>query len=364
MQTDTHPNSHIVYVLRARMFSGESRKELEDYFADSYKGVGSYFSKGGMRTATGLTIPEENLLLPDVLNIPQEDRDFRKEVTTWYQNIDTKIPAHKWDNATLKGGKPLEIGLERSNTEPVSEYNMPINVEHYLRYRQIIGHPFVAMNEAEGNGNQLKQFYIFDPEEVSLGNLGINEAKDKALTAYLTIKDKPRTVQQYLTLLGKNTKLIKKGEEAMELRKLAESKPEEFIKVDVDKDKAIKYTIEEMVNYKILERVNQRLLTKDGEEIGRSIKEAVLYLKDTHNSKSFAMLKAQLQEAWKKDSISVDTDEDLEPLDEQPKKSLANLVKEKKAEPATEPAGLEIYQEETTTKDTDPPIGGALADVE
>lgn len=345
---ELHPNSHIVYIRRASMFASSSRKELDEYFAESHRGVGSYFQKGGMRTATGLSFEEENLLMPEIINIPATDRDFRKEVTTFFQNLETKVPAHKTDAKTgvVTGGKALEIGLRISNTNPVTEENMPIEVEHFIRWRHAMGHPQVAMTEAEGNGSQLKSYYIYDPEEVSLDNLTINDAKDKALTAYLSIKDKPRSVLQYLTLLGINTTIIKKGEEAIKLRDAAEKKPEAFLKIVNDTNKEYKYLIEEMVNHGILTRVGNRLVNKDGEVIGRDITEAVLYLKDSHNTKAFVTLKAQLQDKWKNKSISMDSDDDLSEQDkaiaEEAKAStLAEKINLKKAEAAAETTTLE-----------------------
>lgn len=327
MDITKHPNSHIVYVRRAPMFASSARKELDEYFAESYKAVGSYFSKGSTRTATGLTITEEDLLMPYILNIPKEDRDFRKEVNVWFQNIATKVPA--------RDGVKLEIGLEKSNSEPVSENNKPINVEEYIRYKHIIGHPHVALNEEEGTGNQLKQYYIFDPEEVSLASIGINDQRDEALSKYLLIKDKPRSVRMYLTLTGIDVRAIRKGEEAMRLRDVADKSPNKFLAAYNDKDREIKYHIEDMIHYKILERIGSRIVTPEGVELGRDMKETVLYWKDTRNTKDVVMLKSRLQEAWKKESVSMDEEDLKEDRDlvgaESEKSAAINLDKSKGA---------------------------------
>lgn len=304
MEAIVSPNSHIVYIRRLPQFASAAQKDLEEYFANSQRGYGSYFTKGSVRTATGLTPTEEDLLMPYILSIPKEDRDFRKGVTGWFEGISVKVPA--------KEGLPLEIGLYKSNSEPVGPDNLPLSITDYIKYRHALGHPWIAASEDSGRGNQLMQYYIFDPNEVSKVAVNQNEERDEALGYYLTIKSNARSVGMYLTLLGVRTNTIRKGEEAVELRKIVDKKPKAFITLYNDKDKEIKYIIEEMVNYGILERVNTRVLLKEtGEQIGRDIKEAVLYLKDSRNTKMYATLQARLQEKWKTNSISVETDADL-----------------------------------------------------
>ena len=248
--------------------------------------------------------------MPYILSIPKEDRDFRKGVTTWFESMSVKVPGKLGSNPVE--GLPLEIGMEKDNSQPVSAENLPINITDFIKWRHALGHPWIANSEETGKGNQLKQYYIFDPNAVSKVNISINEQRDKALGYYLTIKDNIRSVTMYLTLLGVRTNQLRKGEEVIELRKLVDKDPDKFIRLYNDKDKEMKYIIEEMVNNNILERVSTRVLIKEnGEQIGRDTQETVLYMLDSRNTKVYNALKARLQEAWKKTSVSVETDEDL-----------------------------------------------------
>ncbi|CAM6001146.1 unnamed protein product [Sphagnum balticum] len=284
-----------------------ARPELAEILAEGQRGYGAYFSPGSARTATGLSPTEEDLLLPYILNIPKDDKDFRKAVNVHYEGISIKVPG--------KEGLKLEIGLEGSNSEPVSKDNLPINVDNYLKYRHALGHPWIAPSETEGKGNQLKQYYIFNPSEVSKVNINVNEQRDKALGLYLSIKDNSRTVRMYLTLLGVRTDQLRTGEEVLRLRELVDKKPEDFIKLYNDRDKEIKYIIEDMINNNILERVNGNILVKDdGTKLGQDMKTAILFLTDTRNTKLYSVLKARLTEKWKKLTGSFDTDEQLEPV--------------------------------------------------
>jgi len=315
---ENHPNSHIVYIRRKSLFDTSERPELEEYFAGSSVSVVSYFAKGTARPASGLLIPEENLLLPHVLGIPAEDRDFRKEVNNYYSNINSKIPAMSIP-ARDEDGLPLEIGLYIDNKAPISRENLPLNVEQYLRYRQIIGHPQVGAGlegetEDDAKGNQMRRFYVHDPAKAQTTTLSSNEMRDQALLKYVAVKTNPRTVRMYLTLLGVNVNSLRAGEELTRLRDIAEKNPADFLKISGDKNLEIKYMIEELVHYKILTRVGERVLNGNT-EIGRSLLEAVLYLKDSHNTAVFASLKAALQNAWAKNSVSVELEEDLQMKD-------------------------------------------------
>lgn len=384
---ETHPNSHIVYIRRKGLFDTEARPELEEYFSGSSVSVGSYFAKGTARPGSGLMIPEENLLLPYVLAIPADDQDFRTKVNEFYSNIDSKVPADQNPPRTTDG-LALEIGLYKDNSKPISATNLPLNVGQYLKYRQIILHPWVGIDESE-KGNQLKRFYVFDPNKVQSITLSANEQKDAALTKYLMVKGNARTVRMYLTLLGVNTSTLKPGEELNKLRSLAETQPAEFIKIANDKDKEMRYIIEDMVHYKIVEKVGDRLLS-DGTVLGRDMREAILFLSDSHNTAVFTSLKAKLQNAWVKNSVSVETEEDLKPkenpeTDAELEKRLGSKVQEAthaaidttakvkaknqpKAEPVPEPepqkaTGLDI-ETEPAVEPEGGYIEGGLGDID
>lgn len=308
----THKHSHIVYFRRAPLFANESRKELEDYFANSSRAIGAYFTKGSTRDATGLTITEENLLMPHMLSIDKTDRDFRAQVNNYFRDIDSKIPAGTRET----DGLALEIGLEKGGTD-MDENNMPINVEHYIRCKHALGHPQVASSPELAKGNQLIQYFMYDPKAASTTAIDANQLKDNALQKYLTIKDNPKSVRMYLTLLGVNPATVKKGEELIRLRALAENNPTKFMEVANNKNQTMEYTIRDMINVGVLKTVGDRILTTEGTVIGRDMHDAVLHLLDAQNSKSLAFLKSQQQEAWKKTSVSVDTIEDLDPSDRQ-----------------------------------------------
>lgn len=276
-----------ITIHRKLPFNHENRKELEDWFADAVVSVGSYFvSSGSYRPASGLSLTEEKLLLPDVLSIAAEDKiTFLKARDKFYHELDTPIP---------RDGCKLNIGLE-DNDKKISEDNLPRALEDYVRYRHIIKHPDVALNKLEGERDPLKRFWIEDPDDVIKQQRAANEAKDLAMSDYLQIKGKEEKVDQVLTAMGVNPDNL--SDKLHRLRQLSEERPADFHKIVNDPDLALQYEIERMVQHGVLDRVHQRfVLPGTAEEIAGNMREMILWMKDKKKSKDVNILRVQLRE--------------------------------------------------------------------
>lgn len=321
----TPKNSRVVYLKRLPASIPESGAEgvpeLMAYFANSYRAVGSFFPKNSMRPGTGISLTDENLLLPYVLNIDSTDRDFRMRVTDFYHAITTKVEPHDVNGV---GGTRLEIGLD-NNEEPMSKDNLPLNAMDYIRYKQVLGHPEVAASKADGKGNSRKLYYIDNPLDVNKIDLSVADQKDAAMEAYFTIKKDPNKIVQYLMLLGTKNLSTIKGKEQVTLRNLAMTEPKNFLDVHLDKEKDAKYLIKDLVIANILELAGSIVLIKENrEQIGGNEKEAVAYIRNPTNSKQIVILRSMLQQ-WKKSKNTT-----IEDLDDEvvPPKSEINLNKE------------------------------------
>lgn len=296
-----HPNSKVVFLRRAPMSipeaSNSNDAEVKAYFDNAFRALGSYWTKGSMRVGTGLNIQEENILMPYLLNIPAQDRDFREKATQFFHDISTKVDPVNSDG---KGGTRLEVGLFTDNDEPISEKNLPLNVSDYIRWRHALTHPEVAMSEEESRSSSLKHYYIFDP--VTVRNTSVSDAdfKDESFAGYLEVKKNPDVINQYLTLLNIDP-AKHRGAESVKLREVAEKQPKEFLKVHLDKDKNGKFLIKSLVNAGVLEELGTRLLIKEnGFQIGGTLQEAIAYLKDKENTQQLAIFKALVQDYRKK----------------------------------------------------------------
>lgn len=294
-----HKNSKIVTICRVMSFTHEANNdpETKEWFGQAARDIGSYFQGRYSKIAgSGLTQDEEDLLMPKIVGLKKEHEKFRERVENFFHEISTKVP----DN-----GLSLEIGLISDNDAPVSAENMPLHVENYIKYKHALGHPKVAKSKDEGIGNQLISWYIDNPEDNEDLAKKEAEAKDAAMAIYLSIKEKPETVDRILTNMGVDIRKIK--DPVIELRKLAETKSKYFTIVANDKDLETKYRINKLIQTNILELVGTRIIVKEsGKEIGRDMKEAMLWYNDPTYSDQVGAMTARYKEFVKKRNVTVE----------------------------------------------------------
>lgn len=307
MDEKKHPNSRVVTIYQSSSFINKAQNiDVKEFITSAIKEIGSYFERGGStKIASGLSIIEEKLLLPEHLGVSETDKEYFKERNKFYSNFATKIPFI---------GLRLEIGLTNDNDAPLSynksdssKSNLPINLMDYLRYRHAANHPWVAISEKAGKGNQLKKFYIDDPVVSTQGKADLIAEQDKALTIYLQVKNNPEKVDMMLTLLGLDPRDII-GQTAEQttsmrmekLRSFVNTQAVVFQQVFEDRNFEIKYTIRTMVNTGIITKVGSKLLiTETGETLGNEDETIEFFKDEKSNSDKIAVLKARVQEALK-----------------------------------------------------------------
>jgi hypothetical protein len=275
-----------VKIKRKLPFNHEQHEAMEQWYEDAKRSIGAYFKGGGsVAVGTGLNNFEELLLMPMILMIPSTDPHFMIKVHEFFLEIDTEIP---------QTGKTLNIGL-RDNNLPLSEDNLPLNVEDYVRYRHAIKYPTLRLSEAEAKSNPLAEYYIENPEAQLQNDIDKQNNVDRAYAFYLAIKDKPEKIDIMLTVLGKNIDKIKNKH--TELSKFATEKPLEFIKAYEDKNAQIRYEILRLVEKGLLKRINQGfVLSETGQELAFTMDEMIMWIKDKKNTKDVNILRGQLRQ--------------------------------------------------------------------
>lgn len=284
----------IVYLRRLPLSNSEknSNEETQEYFNQGNRHLGSYFVKDSVRPGSGLTLTEEKLLMPAVVEMSSEDQKFIKESSRFFNDIYLKVPPH--DKKRNVGGLRLNVSLE-DDSKPLSKDNLPKSVLDYVKYRFILSHPLVAASEKEGSGNSLKEFYIFDESVVKAENVAEQDIKDAAMSAYLSIKDDEEKILQFLIFLNipRDEYL---GKEALVLRKQAEVNPSDFMKAFKNKHIEIISLLKEMIEARIVERAGDRFIYVESKDIfAVDEKDALTYLKDPANSNDVLAFKAKIQ---------------------------------------------------------------------
>jgi len=302
------------FIKRNRPFVHEQLKSVEaqEQLGLSRQGIGSYFvSSVSARKGTGLSEEEIILLLPQILSLQPTDPDFRKEVDRFYTEINTFISYDR--------GREFEVGLSIDNDLPVTHfievtqgdkavkvYNMPIELEDYVRFRHAQSHPWTAGSPEDAKGNTTIHFYVEDPELVVKNKLSSSDLADKAITVYQQVKDDELKVKAILTVLSP---FIKKkrpgevfvadnlpfGEQIIHLRELAISKPKSFYDAATDESLAEKYRIIELIRTGLLMRAGTSILVTESKEllgVGEEAAATALF-KNPANAQTLQMLKHQ-----------------------------------------------------------------------
>jgi hypothetical protein len=296
----THPNSKKVTIYRLQPFNHQAQKGLDEWFANANTSIGSYFKKGGSkRVETGLEDWEAKRLLTMMVNAEAGDKDFKEKVEKYFIDINTKVGSD---------GLELEIGLEENNSKGIffkknaddeeGVENYPISLEDYITYRHALLHPFVAIGKEEGESNPLAKFYIEDKNKEASHLIKSETIKDEALALYLEMSKDNAKVSMFLALLGTNYKNINKEERPLALKNLAIKNAQLFIDTVNDKDAATKFFIKRLVSADIILKEGNRYLY-EGEQLGITLTDFVLYVQDKANSETVGIMKAKLAEFGK-----------------------------------------------------------------
>jgi hypothetical protein len=298
------PNSRIVTIFRANSFLDDAQKSSAlEFVSMSKRSLGSYWETSHSKAiGSGLNFSEQKLLMPHVVDCEVSDREFRKRCSEYFAEIKTTVPYDK--------GIELEIGLS-DNTKALGEVlengevNLPINIYDFVRYRHAVAHPEVAASLKDAAGNQLKQFYLFDPQAQIADNKVASDVNDKALALYLKVKDEPQKINMLLTLLkidprefsGPNAETLK----IEALKAKAQKNASDFVSIYEDKFFDELYVIQSLINTNVLKKIGETIIDPDlGTTIGHNTQEAVAWLKDKSNSESVVILKAKMQEGLAK----------------------------------------------------------------
>lgn len=274
-----------VTIKRKLPFYHEQQEDLRDWFSDANTAIGAFWEKGGgSKQGSGMSREEENLIMPHVLSIESNDRDFRRAVSKYFRDINTNIPQE---------GKTLVVSLQ-DDDEELSEENMPVDKVEYVMYRHAAAHPFTAESEALANANPLKKFFIEDPQEIVAAKKTELDKVDVALQDYFEVKKNAKKVEMLLTLLGEP---VEEGEDpVITLKAAAEKKPKAFHSIANDEDMKLKYEIKMMAGAGVLDIVKGKYLRTDNNETIGTENQTVAWFKDKANTKDVTMFKAMMQE--------------------------------------------------------------------
>lgn len=298
--TTAHPNSRKVTILRSNNFLSDAQKDpsAQEYIEAASRPLGPYYENHAAGTiGSGMHPSEIAIILPHIISIEASDKDFKKEVFKYFNELVTKVPA--------TSGLDLEVGLFLDNDKPVSEANLPLSPVDYVRWRHAKNHPWVADNREAARRDSKKYFYIYDKEAHNKIEQDKLVIQDKADEIYLKMKNNAGKVEQMLVRFGLDPRDFmgrqKNQQQQQALKKLTQDKASKFIEYYEEERFEQQYWLRAMVAAGVVKQIGTAYVdANNNKKLGHSELETLLFLEDKKNADVVSVLKSNTQEILSK----------------------------------------------------------------
>lgn len=260
--------------------------------------IGSSFDKDRKgQILTGLSMEEEKILLPSLLNSNFGSQNYYELKRLHYINMAIKVTDE---------GINLDNRLSKPDEE-LSVNNMPVNIQDYVLYKYIQAYRFVAKDKEELNYNTDATMYLVDTEQEELHEIEMTNKRDEAIAVYLKLKDSPEQIENALFTLwgvteeGKkvftNIELpfnLSKDKQKQIVQSIAQTNPIEFVKT-LGKDFSKKAELYKYISLGIITREGSTFLFEDV-AMGTTERDVYQFLIDPKNSRIYQTVKARTAE--------------------------------------------------------------------
>ncbi len=264
--------SRVVYI-RRRDTNTNIPKHV---YAESKRKIGSCFTQSG-DIIKGLSFSEEQKLLPSVLGMSHDNVNFFKAVKDFYTELTVEVALGK--------GTPLEVELDPQGN--------PTNLMDYIRYKFCLAHPYVSQHQDELKSKH--KYFIYDTKSEEDKNYSALEMRKTAYKEFIKLTAKEDKMDHVLRVLGIDPRSLSSEQKEMKLESSLESEPEAFFEVVTDKHLEDRAFVEQCISTGVIRKVGNTLLNGD-ENLGDSMEECILFIRDKKNSGVLVTLKARLKE--------------------------------------------------------------------
>lgn len=257
---------------------------------DANTKIGGSLTKNGS-ILKGITHDEEAKFLPRVLGVPYEHQEFMQRSDSYYNKMNIPVPEE---------GNELEIGTVVDTKDEKVPF-IPLNMDHWLKYKYAIAHREVAPNKANMHSDPNYRYYIEDMDaDVESTNKGIKE-KQAAFKEFIKISEDEARAELVLRVLApqhddriSTFKTWTKEQKENKLSLYLDKNPKLFYEVCADKDIALKAEIESMVDALVIQKVGNAYIF-GSEPLGDDMAQVIAKLKAPSNSELYTILKAKLE---------------------------------------------------------------------
>ena len=293
--------SEIVYCRRkprAELPETDDKEQIirfhEDDEVNTY--IGASLTQNG-QVRKGLTIEEEYLYLPPIINISPDDIKWAKETENYWNNLHVNVPA--FDGLKLQVGtvkkKIANPAAKDAKDKKEIEVIVPINYSDYVLYKYLLVYNKCANRKDEMDKSTKITMYLYSEKELLQTKSAAMDVKRAAYKALFEIEEKEETMRTLLWYAGKtvkngatitsinysNSEVLEMGRKALKVTcaDLAEERPNKLLDFKKYGKKAeYESMIERCISTGILTRIpNTNIIEFNGITLGNTMQEAVTY---------------------------------------------------------------------------------------
>lgn len=257
------------------------RKELNGYLpkeilSTARISIGSIYV--GRQPLKGFEDEESRRHLRRILDVPPDHPSWPAQEKLFWANMSLKVPFE---------GIELDITIDENGDA--------VNPQDYATFRWCQKHRQVASSKDEMENSVHKKFYIYDPQEdliKSNNKIKLKKDADKEFIKISSDVDKMRRLLRVLNNVNPNKMNDMEVENALYTAK--DSKPDQFLKLSLDKNLDIRAEIEELIDRGVLRKIGNQIIHED-ETLGSDMTETIVYFKNKKNSGAINAMRAKLK---------------------------------------------------------------------
>lgn len=273
-----------IHVRRITTLLEQNDEIPDDVKASAILRIGSAYK--GRVPVKGISKEEQDVLLPKVLESTPGSPDYSTEKKNYFYDKTVEVGVN---------GVYLRIGKAKDGTiVPLEDH-----IEDYITYKWLQDHPEVGDSKKEAEKNPTIHYYIYDPEEDMKDRVSNTKTRRNAYIKGAEVEEDEHNINTILKMFPEfvstsDIPSLDSESKKVELWKIIEARPEEFLQYANDEDLPIRSEIEEMVHQGILERDNN-MYFYGSDTLGNSQDKVVALFKSSEYGDITASLRKKLE---------------------------------------------------------------------
>ena len=257
---------------------------VEDHDNLHYIQLGASITNRGLpaERRAFVNLEEEKEFILPFLGVDYDSRTYTENIKNYFGDFMLKTSAER--------PLTLEVGFY---FDEIDNKLIPINLKDYVTFRLLIVSREVCISKNDLMKSPNIHFWLRSDVSESIEKFKSKSAKDQAIKVRFALESDPERAKTVL-LAGIGV-VVKDKDIELQLFDFAERQPEKLVEIYNDVDLEYKALINYLISTETFHRpANSTVILYDGQAIGGTIEEVVLYLKRAENAQTLAYLRSLL----------------------------------------------------------------------